>query len=135
MVLLQLAASVKALFHLASQGKVSIDSPVFRLHYKTTAGALILCSLLVSTAELIGKAIECVPGSKLPGQGAKAATHYCFVQHTFSVRRHFADCGVGEVCTLDYGHGIFYITFLWGAKIFQWSLRNYMVDFSCPRAT
>ncbi|CAG0923006.1 unnamed protein product [Notodromas monacha] len=98
MVLLQLAASVKTLFRFAEIGKVTIDSPVARLHHNFTVGLLLLCSLLVTTSDLIGKSIECIPGTKLVGQGVKAATQYCYMQHTFTVKKHFASCDFGSVC-------------------------------------
>ena len=61
--------------------KADIDSPFFKLHYRTSATILFICCLLVTANDFIGNAIDCISGS-IPGN---VLNNYCWIMSTFSV--------------------------------------------------
>lgn len=61
--------------------KADIDSPFFKLHYRTTATVLFISSLLVTANDLIGFSIDCI-GGNIPGG---VLNTYCWIMSTFSV--------------------------------------------------
>ncbi len=61
--------------------KADIDSPFFKLHYRTTATILFISCLLVTANNLIGKTIDCI-GENIPGN---VLNTYCWIMSTFSV--------------------------------------------------
>lgn len=60
--------------------KADIDSPFFKLHYRTTATILFICCILVTANDLIGKTIDCISGN-IPGN---VLNTYCWISATFS---------------------------------------------------
>jgi hypothetical protein len=61
--------------------KADIDSPFFKLHYRTTATILFISCLLVTANNLIGKTINCISDT-IPGD---VINTYCWIMSTFSV--------------------------------------------------
>lgn len=61
--------------------KADIDSPFFKLHYRTTATILFICCILVTANDLIGNTIDCISGT-IPGN---VLNTYCWIMSTFSV--------------------------------------------------
>lgn len=61
--------------------KADIDSPFFKLHYRTTATILFICCILVTANDLIGSTIDCISGT-IPGN---VLNTYCWIMSTFSV--------------------------------------------------
>ncbi|CAG2060826.1 unnamed protein product [Timema podura] len=64
---------------------VSIDNPVFRLHYWVTFLLLLVCSILVSSQQYFGEHIQCIADSGVP---ARVINTYCFFTGTFTVVKH-----------------------------------------------
>nr|CAD7404921.1 unnamed protein product [Timema poppensis] len=64
---------------------VSIDNPVFRLHYWVTFLLLLVCSILVSSQQYFGEHIQCIADSGVP---ANVINTYCFFTGTFTVVKH-----------------------------------------------
>lgn len=63
--------------------KADIDSPFFKLHYRTTASICFLSSVLVTANNLIGKTIDCMSSSgSIPGN---VMNTYCWIMSTFSI--------------------------------------------------
>lgn len=63
--------------------KADIDSPFFKLHYRTTSTILFIGCLLVTANDLIGSTINCI-NSSIPGN---VLNTYCWIMSTFSVPR------------------------------------------------
>lgn len=63
--------------------KADIDSPVFKLHYRTTSTVLFISCILVTANDLIGATIDCI-GGVIPGN---VLNTYCWIMSTFSVPR------------------------------------------------
>jgi len=61
--------------------KADIDSPFFKLHYRTTASILFMCCLLVTANDFFGNTINCISGA-IPGN---VLNNYCWIMSTFSV--------------------------------------------------
>ena len=61
--------------------KADIDSPFFKLHYRTTATICFICCILVTANDLIGNTIDCI-GQSIPGN---VLNTYCWIMSTFSV--------------------------------------------------
>jgi hypothetical protein len=61
--------------------RADIDSPFFKLHYRTTATFCFICCLLVTANDLIGNTIDCISGS-IPGN---VLNTFCWIMSTFSV--------------------------------------------------
>jgi hypothetical protein len=61
--------------------KADIDSPFFKLHYRTTATFCFISCLLVTANDLIGNTIDCIGGS-IPGN---VLNTFCWIMSTFSV--------------------------------------------------
>ena len=61
--------------------KADIDSPFFKLHYRTTATILFISTILVTANDLIGNTIDCISGT-IPGN---VLNTYCWIMSTFSV--------------------------------------------------
>jgi len=87
--------------------KADIDSPFFKLHYRTTTSILFCCCLLVTANDLIGSTISCINDS-VPGN---VLNTYCWIMSTFSVPsknkgiqgQHFPHQGVGPETPGDDG--------------------------------
>jgi hypothetical protein len=67
--------------------RADIDSPFFKLHYRTTATFCFICCLLVTANDLIGNTIDCISGS-IPGN---VLNTFCWIMSTFSVPRKSVD--------------------------------------------
>lgn len=76
--LMPVAGLVKARYRGA---KAEIDSPFFKLHYRTTSTILFISCLLVTCNDLIGSTISCINDS-VPGN---VLNTYCWIMSTFSV--------------------------------------------------
>jgi len=76
--LMPVAGLIKARY---AGAKAEIDSPFFRLHYRTTATLLFISCLLVTANDLIGSTISCF-GADVPGN---VLNTYCWIMSTFSV--------------------------------------------------
>ncbi|XP_059083716.1 innexin inx3-like isoform X2 [Tigriopus californicus] len=61
--------------------KADIDSPFFKLHYRTSATFCFISCLLVTANDLIGSTIDCISGT-IPGN---VLNTYCWIMSTFSV--------------------------------------------------
>ncbi|XP_054714848.1 innexin inx2-like [Uloborus diversus] len=61
---------------------VTIDDPIFRLHYKFTGLALLFCSLLVSGYQFFGNPIMCIQRDQIPEQ---LLNTYCWIEGTFTL--------------------------------------------------
>ena len=61
--------------------KAEIESPFFKLHYRTTATLLFISCILVTTNDLIGSTISCINDS-VPGN---VLNTYCWIMSTFSI--------------------------------------------------
>ncbi len=61
--------------------KADIDSPFFKLHYRTSATILFICCLLVTANEFWGSTIDCISNA-IPGN---VINNYCWIMSTFSV--------------------------------------------------
>merc|ERR1719450_1802001 len=60
--------------------KADIDSPFFKLHYRTTATLFFVCCLLVTANDLIGSTISCFGSEGVPGG---LLNTYCWIMSTF----------------------------------------------------
>lgn len=82
MAVLGLLAPVAGLIKVRYRGaKADIDSPFFKLHYRTTSTILFICCLLVTANNLIGKTIDCI-SDNIPGN---VLNTYCWIMSTFSI--------------------------------------------------
>lgn len=61
--------------------KADIDSPFFKLHYRTTCTLLFIACILVTANDLIGNTIDCI-SANIPGN---VLNTYCWIMSTFSV--------------------------------------------------
>ena len=61
--------------------KAEIESPFFKLHYRTTATLLFISCILVTANDLIGSTISCINDS-IPGN---VLNNYCWIMSTFSI--------------------------------------------------
>ena len=61
--------------------KADIDSPFFKLHYRTTCTLLFIGCILVTANDLIGNTIDCF-SSTIP---SNVLNSYCWIMSTFSV--------------------------------------------------
>jgi len=77
--LMPVAGLIKARYRGA---KADIDSPFFKLHYRTTATLFFVCCLLVTANDLIGSTISCFGPDGVPGG---LLNTYCWIMSTFSV--------------------------------------------------
>jgi len=78
--LMPVAGLIKARYKGA---KADIDSPFFKLHYRTTATLFFVCCLLVTANDLIGSTISCFGPDGVPGN---VLNTYCWIMSTFSVQ-------------------------------------------------
>lgn len=65
---------------------VSIDSPVFRLHYSITVMMLMSFSLIVTTRQYVGNPIDCVHTKDIPED---VLNTYCWIHSTYALRSLF----------------------------------------------
>merc|ERR1712012_1397119 len=77
--LMPVAGLIKARYRGA---KADIDSPFFKLHYRTTATLFFICCLLVTANDLIGSTISCFGPEGVPGG---LLNTYCWIMSTFSI--------------------------------------------------
>jgi len=99
--------------------KADIDSPFFKLHYRTTTTILFIGCLLVTANDLIGSTISCINDS-IPGN---VLNTYCWIMSTFSVPgskdgvkgKDFAYPGVGPETyeTDEEGDRVFHAYYQW----------------------
>lgn len=83
MVVMDLLMPVAGLIKARYRGeKADIDSPFFKLHYRTTATILFTCCLLVTANDLIGSTISCFGAENVPDN---VLNTYCWIMSTFSV--------------------------------------------------
>jgi len=61
--------------------KADIDSPFFKLHYRTTCTLLFIACILVTANDLIGNTIDCI-SKDIPGN---VLNTYCWIMSTFTV--------------------------------------------------
>merc|ERR1719508_634347 len=76
--LMPVAGLIKARYRGA---KADIDSPFFKLHYRTTCTLLFISCLLVTANDLIGSTISCI-NDNVPGN---VLNTYCWIMSTFSI--------------------------------------------------
>ena len=81
MAVMNMLAPVLGLIKVRYRTKADIDSPFFKLHYRTTATILFICCILVTANDLIGKTIDCI-SPDVPGN---VMNTYCWIMATFSV--------------------------------------------------
>jgi len=62
--------------------KAEVDTPFFKLHYRTTSTILFICCLLVTCNDLIGTTISCIHQGSVPGN---VLNTYCWIMSTFSI--------------------------------------------------
>eukprot|EP00096_Caligus_rogercresseyi_P002424 TRINITY_DN1454_c0_g1_i1.p1 TRINITY_DN1454_c0_g1~~TRINITY_DN1454_c0_g1_i1.p1 ORF type:complete len:365 (-),score=98.56 TRINITY_DN1454_c0_g1_i1:1841-2935(-) len=77
-VLMPVAGLIKARFRGA---KADIDSPFFKLHYRTTATIMFISCILVTCNDFFGSTINCISGT-IPGN---VMNTYCWIMSTFTV--------------------------------------------------
>ena len=82
MTVMGILAPIAGMIKIRSRNKADIDSPFFKLHYRTTATILFICCILVTANDLIGKTIDCMSGGVIPGN---VLNTYCWIMATFSV--------------------------------------------------
>jgi len=82
MTVMGVLAPIAGMIKIRSRNKADIDSPFFKLHYRTTATILFICCILVTANDLIGKTIDCMSGGVIPGN---VLNTYCWIMATFSV--------------------------------------------------
>merc|ERR1712012_830237 len=75
--LMPVAGLIKARYRGA---KADIDSPFFKLHYRTTATLFFICCPLVTANDLIGSTISCFGPEGVPGG---LLNTYCWIMSTF----------------------------------------------------
>jgi len=76
--LMPVAGLIKARYRGA---KAEIESPFFKLHYRTTTTICFICCILVTCNDLIGNTISCINDS-VPGN---VLNSYCWIMSTFSI--------------------------------------------------
>ncbi|KAK2713469.1 innexin inx2-like [Artemia franciscana] len=98
-------------------GKVHIDNPMFRLHYRFSFLLLCLCCLLSTSRQYFGEHIQCIQDSA--GVPPKVLNNYCFIMSTFSVPKSYTGkigedipyMGIGNPGKQQshgrYGHNVF----------------------------
>lgn len=72
---------VAGLLRVQYRGKADIDSPFFKLHYRSTASLCFICCLLVTANDLWGSTIDCM----VSGAPEKVVNTYCWIMSTFSI--------------------------------------------------
>ena len=83
MTVMSMLGAVAGMIKVRSRDKADIDSPFFKLHYRTTATILFICCILVTANDLIGKTIDCMSSAgSIPGN---VLNTYCWIMATFSV--------------------------------------------------
>lgn len=65
---------------------VTVDDPIFRLHYKVTGLALLFASILVSGYQFFGNPIMCIQKDDIPEQ---LLNTYCWIESTFTLPKAF----------------------------------------------
>jgi hypothetical protein len=96
--------------------KADIDSPFFKMHYRTTTTILFIGCLIVTCNDLIGSTISCI-NDAIPGN---VLNTYCWIMSTFSVPSskdgvkglNYAYPGVGPE-TDDEGDYVFHAYYQW----------------------
>ncbi|CAG0900083.1 unnamed protein product, partial [Darwinula stevensoni] len=68
-----------------SHETLQVDGWVFKLHYRFTAGLLVVCCLLVAAHDWIGKPIECTHDKRDKEEFVNAINTYCWISATFTV--------------------------------------------------
>jgi len=82
MTVMGILGPIAGMIKVRSRDKADIDSPFFKLHYRTTATILFICCILVTANDLIGKTIDCMSSGVIPGN---VLNTYCWIMATFSV--------------------------------------------------
>lgn len=81
MTVMKLLMPVAGLIKVRYSTKADIDSPFFKLHYRTTSTILFISCILVTANHLIGKTIDCISDT-VPGG---VINTYCWIMSTFSI--------------------------------------------------
>ena len=81
MTVMSMLGAVAGMIKVRSRDKADIDSPFFKLHYRTTSTILFISCLLVTCNDLIGSTISCINDS-VPGN---VLNTYCWIMSTFSI--------------------------------------------------
>lgn len=76
----------RGLKNLIKVSHISIDSPVFRLHYSITVMMLMSFSLIVTTRQYVGNPIDCVHTKDLPED---VLNTYCWIHSTYALKSLF----------------------------------------------
>ena len=66
--------------------KPSVDTAIFKLHYRTTFLMFFISSALITAKEYFGSPINCYTKGTVPGS---VMNIYCFIMSTFSVPKNF----------------------------------------------
>ncbi|KAJ8878182.1 hypothetical protein PR048_022649 [Dryococelus australis] len=74
--------------HARLGGAVSVDNPVFRLHYRATVLFLLASTALVCSRQYVGQHIHCLADAGLPEH---VVNTYCFFVSTFTVVRNLGN--------------------------------------------
>jgi len=83
MTVLKLLMPVAGLIKVRTRDKADIDSPFFKLHYRTTSSILFICAILVTANNMFGKTISCI-SETIPGN---VMDTYCWIMSTFSIAK------------------------------------------------
>lgn len=76
----------RGLKNLIKVSHISIDSPVFRLHYSITVMMLMSFSLIVTTRQYVGNPIDCVHTKDIPED---VLNTYCWIHSTYALKSLF----------------------------------------------
>lgn len=76
----------RGLKNLIKVSHISIDSPVFRLHYSLTVMMLMSFSLIVTTRQYVGNPIDCVHTKDIPED---VLNTYCWIHSTYALKSLF----------------------------------------------
>lgn len=76
----------RGLKNLIKVNHISIDSPVFRLHYSITVMMLMSFSLIVTTRQYVGNPIDCVHTKDIPED---VLNTYCWIHSTYALKSLF----------------------------------------------
>lgn len=91
----------RGLKNLIKVSHISIDSPVFRLHYSITVMMLMSFSLIVTTRQYVGNPIDCVHTKDIPED---VLNTYCWIHSTYALKSLFKKKVGSEVPYLGIGN-------------------------------
>lgn len=76
----------RGLKNLIRVSHLSIDSPVFRLHYSVTVLLLMSFSLIVTTRQYVGNPIDCIHTKDIPED---VLNTFCWIHSTYTLKNFF----------------------------------------------